>query len=152
MSLEYWRQNQQRWASMLIVANDIAAMFSLPTVDEDAIRSLGGEKALPHMWWQGVGRVNTYYVGIRQKNKRFDVLGMREDRQHAFAITVGILHDRFLFEFPCVRTVLGAGQGTVWEAYERWRKESDDFRVMVQGLAGDMRSKALRHLVLGRTG
>jgi hypothetical protein len=154
-SIDYWIENPDRWATMLIVANDISAMYSLPTLPEEQIRRLGGFKALPLMWWKGDGGRST--IGFRWSDPKFrgqfEALNCvsSEDRVCCMQAVVGILRDRMFLSAREVDCVLGLSRGTVCTMASGWDSQSKDFKTMIYGLSGDMRSKGLRHLVLGVT-
>ena len=154
-TFDYWMENQERWATMLIVANDISAMYSLPTLPEEQIRRMGGYKALPLMWWKDSGgRANISHRLTHRKHRvQLEELNCvsSEDRICCMQGIVGVMKHRMLLAGSELDFVLGISRGTVHEMLKGWDAQSRDFKVMFYGLSGDMRSKAFRHLVLGVT-
>ena len=156
-TFEYWMENQDRWATMLIVANDISAMYSLPTLPEDQIRWLGGYKALPLMWWKdssagGRAGIGHRYSSEKRAYKLEDLNCVSsEDRICCMQGVVGILKHRMHLAGRELDLVLGISRSTVHNLLTGWDAQSRDFKVMFYGLSGDMRNKGLRNLVLGAT-
>jgi hypothetical protein len=155
-AFDYWIENPDRWATMLIIANDISAMYSLPTLPEEQIRRLGGYKALPLMWWKdnhtGRAGIGYRYSSEKRAYKLEDLNCVSsEDRVCCMQGVVGVLRYRMLLSGRELDTVLGISRGTVHELLKGWDAQSRDFKVMFFGLSGDMRNKGLRNLVLGMT-
>ena len=151
---EYWMENQDRWATMLIVASDISEMYGLPVMPEDHIRKMGGQDALPLMWWKHPedGRSTIGWSFTERKSSlSLDDFNMvkADDKILAMACVVGVLNNRMHLSTMELDFVLGLSRGTVSKLLAVWNNQSADFRKMIFGLSGDMRSIALRHLVLG---
>jgi hypothetical protein len=155
-AFEYWIENQDRWATMLIIANDISAMYSLPTLPEDQIRRLGGYRALPMMWWRdnstGRAAIGHRFTCSKTRYKLEDLNCVSsEDRICCMQGIVGVLRYRMWLSVSELDCVLGISRGTVDTMLKGWDAQSRDFKVMFYGLSGDMRNKGLRNLVLGMT-
>jgi hypothetical protein len=153
-TFEYWMENQDRWATMLIIANDISAMYSLPTLPEQQIRRLGGAKALQFMWWRDrvSGRANIGHSFTKLTYKLEDLNCVSsEDRVCCMQGVVGVLKHRMHLAGGELDLVLGISRSTVHNLLTGWDAQSRDFKVMFYGLSGDMRNKGLRNLVLGAT-
>lgn len=151
---EYWMENQDRWGTMLIVACDISEMYGLPVMPEDHIRKMGGQDALPLMWWKhpddGRSTIGFSFASRRSSLslEDFNMVGP-DDKCLCMACVVGVLHNRMHLSTTELDFVLGLSRGTVSKLLAVWNSQSDDFRKMIFGLSGDMRSMGLRHLVLG---
>jgi hypothetical protein len=155
-ALDYWFENPDRWATMLIIANDISAMYSLPTLPEEQIRRLGGYRALPLMWWKdratGRAGISHRYSSEKVAYKLEDLNCVSsEDRICCMQGVVGVLRYRMLLSSAELDCVLGISRSTVHNLLTGWDAQTRDFRVMFYGLSGDMRNKGLRNLVLGAT-
>ena len=150
----YWHHNQARWASMLQIAADLSSMYELPRPNEREIRNLGGFRALPFFWWRLGCDDTASFIDRSRQGCDYDHwagLGRREDRSLCFACICGVLRDRMMLSGAELDVVLGCSRGSVHDACLRWSAFTKDFRTMIFGLSGDLRTKGLRNLVLGRT-
>jgi len=153
---KYWNENPDRWATMLVIANDVSEMYGLPSVPEDKIRKLGGRDALSFCWWkQANGRSAIGYrwtdPDYRLEFERLNCVST-EDRRACMEGVVGLLYYRMHLSVLEIDCVLGLARSTVHALKKGWDGQSRDFKVMFFGLSGDMRHKGLRNLVLGKTG
>jgi len=153
---KYWDANPDRWATMLVVANDISEMYGLPHLPEQTIRALGGPDALPLCWWkQENGRSNIGYRWSHPDHREeFEAVNCvsTEDRRACMEGVVGLLYYRMHLAISEIDYILGLSRGTIAVLKKGWDEQSRDFKVMFFGLSGDMRHKGLRNLVLGKTG
>ena len=144
----YWHQNPKRWHRALRKVADVCDMYELQRPDSRSFERLPPWVLLDQFFWNTshrraatVGIFNTPHDPVLDVEPEYD-------GPTCWGCIIGIL-DAWALQSSDIRFILDVSGGRVTAGHRLWRQFSPDFRTMFLGLAGDMRKKALRHMVLG---
>ena len=159
MIVDYWNRNPLRWKRCLIRAAGLADMFELRRPDVSMLRGdePNGLTLLAYrdgMFWNTTHKrfERSSLSGVGDHADPLLSLSPDQDAPTCFACICGILRELHMVTSPDIRYILGVSAGRQTDGWTRWRSFSEDYRVMMRGLSGDLAKPAMRDLVLGNGG
>ena len=127
-------------------------MFELPCPSRIDVEYKPLGVLMETFWWRQpcLDESDTAFVARNPRAiKNWSELYPCEDRLDCMAAICGTLAGRLVGQRTFVCQIMNIGPVTFWEAKTRWRAETPEYRWMMSHLAGDLKHKGLRELVLG---
>lgn len=136
---------------MVEVCLNYCEIFELPCPSRQDCARLPAAALIERFWWR-LGSIDGGDSFI-QRNPRA-IRGWAElypcdDRQDCMAAICGTLEGRFPHQRLLAVQLLQIGGGVFSDYVHRWKAETPEYRWMMAHLAGDLKHKAFRDLVLG---
>lgn len=127
-------------------------MYELPCPSRQDFRSFPPAVLVERFWWR-LGVVSDRFKSYIERNpqalpdwnERFPC----EDRRDCMSAICGTLAGRFPGQRETCLQIMLISAGVFSTSLARWRAETEDYRWMMAHLAGDLKHRALRDLVLG---
>lgn len=144
------RQNTGPVELILETAVNFSEMFDLPCPSRVEMYVLPPEAVVDQFWWRLHARSHvSHFLRVPSWPKDWKERYPCEDRRTCLECIVGCLAGRLPDQRQLCLNVLMMGAGTWSDALKSWRSRSQDYRWMMAHLAGDLKHRALRELVLG---